>query len=134
MSSSTLESRDRMSSRRELATLVGLTMAFVLGTVIAGWPSVPIVSLLWGVVTRWRGAAGPGAVRTGIAAATSWALLLVWVGTQGPLDRVVATLAALVGVPGPVLVVITVLFPALLAWSVMAVVEEIGTGRKQKSR
>ena len=110
-----------------------LLAAFVVGTAIAGWVGVPVIALIWGVVARRRDMRYPGAVAVGIAAGGSWALLLAWTAARGPLFRLASTLGALVGVPGALLVIVTLLFPALLAWSAVTLVQGVGT-RKERGR
>lgn len=91
-----------------------LALAFALATRVAGWWSVPIVAAAWGAMARGRAAAAREAA---LATAAGWALLLAWQATRGPLGALAARLAGVLGVPAPALVLVTLLWGALLAWS-----------------
>jgi hypothetical protein len=98
-----------MTRRRMLEGLV-VFIAMMAGTWFGGWWIVPIVALIAGAA-----AIAPGFVAT--TAALAWALLLVADAVQGPLGRVMSMLGGVMGLPGVVVVVLTILFPALLGWS-----------------
>jgi hypothetical protein len=88
-------------------------------TWVVGWWGVLIAAAIVGFVLR---AEGGGGWRIAAAAALAWAALLVADAVSGPLRVVGARLGGVMGVPSPVLVVVTLLFPALLAWSAATVV------------
>jgi hypothetical protein len=77
-----------------------------------GWLAVPIVGLIMGLMwprdTPVRSAAGAGAL--------GWGLLLLWGVTRGPVVELAGLLGELLGgLPGAAILVITMLFPAVLA-------------------
>jgi len=88
-----------------------------------------MVGLLWGLLlgpklhAGWKAAA---------AAAAGWALLLVWTGSQGPLGSLVDRLAGVFMVPGWALLLITCLFPALLAGSAATLASDLRRGGMAK--
>jgi hypothetical protein len=67
----------------------------------------------------------------------SWALLLIWTASSGPLQSWAAMLGALAGVRGFVLIGVTVLVPGLLAGSAACIADAIVTivnkGRRRVS-
>ena len=65
-----------------------------------------------------------GGWRTAFAGALAWGLLLVIDAVAGPFGVVSRTLGGVVRVPGFMLVLITLAFPAALAWSAATVVAE----------
>lgn len=90
-----------------------LAEAFAVATFALGWWTVPIVAAVWALVS-----ADPRRVRNaGIAAAAGWATLLVLDAVKGPVGTMASQLGGIMRVPAPVLVILTLVFPALLAWS-----------------
>jgi hypothetical protein len=92
--------------------VVGATMAAL--TWALGWWAVVLVASIVGYV-RFR--EGGGGWRVALAAAAAWGVLLVVDAVAGPFGTVTRTLAGVLRVPGPVLILLTLVFPALLAWS-----------------
>jgi hypothetical protein len=103
---------------RNRAAFLLLVAAFALGSWV-GWWTVPAVAALWG----WLRPAVPRPILSaGIAAVTAWSF---WLTTDVVWDpRAAGVLAnqlgAIMRVPPPALYVVTLLFPALLAWSAAA--------------
>ena len=97
-----------------LPRLVIVTAAIAAGTWLAGWWAVPVLALIAGLLT-WR----PSTVALG--AALAWAVLLVINALAGTMARVASTLGDVMGLPAPAVVAVTLLFPALLAWSAAAI-------------
>ena len=95
-----------------------LAEAFAVTTFGIGWWSVPIVAALWGMFStdehRARNAA--------LCAMGGWATLLVLDIVRGPVATMATQLGGVMGVPGFVLILLTLLFPALLAWSAATLV------------
>jgi hypothetical protein len=90
-----------------------LAEAFAVTTYGVGWWSVPVVAALWGLFSddahRARNAA--------IAAAGGWGTLLLLDAVRGPVGTMARQLGEVMGVPSLVLYLLTLTFPALLAWS-----------------
>jgi hypothetical protein len=123
-----------------LGRLLLLAVALVAATVAIGWWGIAVAAFGWGV---WigrpipRGAAEPwnwtgrshndraiahaGARRIAVAAALAWSSILVWTAVRGPLPALIRALGQIAGAPGSVLILATVLFPTLLAWSAATV-------------
>jgi hypothetical protein len=105
-----------------IALLVVALAAGVL-TWIAGWWAVPLVALIAGAVL-WR--------RRGIswlvalASAGAWGAILLVDAARGRLTVLAATLGGVLAVPGALLIVVTLLFSALLAWSAAVIGAELG--------
>lgn len=93
-----------------------LVAAFVVGTVWLGWWSVPLIAAAWG----WNAsAARRPALTAALAAGSSWAAVLGWDWTtsRGGASALAGMLGGVMRVPAAALVVVTVLYPALLAAS-----------------
>jgi hypothetical protein len=96
---------------RPAIAMATLILAFVLGTLV-GWWMVPVIALFWSLLPPAR-----SAVRPALAAAAGWAL---WLGYDllaggGGLGRLAGRLSGLMQLPSPVLILLTLVFPALLA-------------------
>ncbi len=100
------------------AVCAGLTLCFGVATWVVGWWGVPVVGLAWGI---WSSKNTKPPVAAGLTAATcavvAWAALLAWIAALGPLPLLARTLGTVAGVPGAVLVAMTLVFAGLLAWS-----------------
>ena len=96
--------------------IVAAVMAVL--TWLIGWWAVPLVAAFVGGVLYVREGV---AWRMALAAALAWALLVMVNATTGRLSVAATTLGGVLRVPGVVLVLITLAFPALLAWSAATV-------------
>ncbi len=89
-----------------------LAEGFAVTTYGIGWWSVPIVAALWSLFSK-----DAHRVRNaGIAASAGWASLLLLDVWRGPVSTMADQLGALMGLPPFLLYVLTLLFPAILAW------------------
>ena len=104
---------------RVLAAFLLLVAAFALGSWV-GWWTVPAVAALWG----WQRPSVPRPIlAAALAAPLAWG---VWLAVDavrggGAAGVLAGELASVMRLPAPALVLITLLFPALLAWSAAAV-------------
>jgi hypothetical protein len=104
-------------------------MIFVLVVLVAmaaltwllGWWGVLLAGLIVGAVFHREGGGG---WRIALAASLSWGLLLAIDAASGSLGAVTATLGGVVHAPGMLLVLVTLAFPALLAWSAATTMAE----------
>ncbi|UCC82739.1 MAG: hypothetical protein JSW46_17490 [Gemmatimonadota bacterium] len=108
-----------------------LLVAFVLSTAFVAWWTVPVVAAIWGAATAysrkpWRSAA--------LVAAAAWALLLAVSGTRGPLLELAGLLGGIFGLPGFATVLLTLIFPALLAWSAAGLVSALRETLGERAR
>lgn len=97
-----------------MGVFVLLTFVFALGTAVLGWWCLPLIALAWGALAprpwvSWK--------LVGVAAGCSWMALLIWTATQGPIGQVARKVGAIMGFPGPLLFLFTVLFAVMLAAS-----------------
>lgn len=92
-------------------------------TWLVGWWGVALAALILGFVFREEGGR---AWRVALGAIEGWAILLLIDAVTGPLGRVTAILAGTMSIPGPVLLLTTLLFAALLAWSAAVTTAELG--------
>jgi hypothetical protein len=88
-------------------------------TWLVGWWGVLVAALVIGYVFR---AEGGGGWRIAVAAAIAWAGLLAIDVVSGPVGLLADRLGGVMRVPPVVLVVVTMLFPAMIAWSAATVV------------
>ena len=99
--------------------VVAIAMAAL--TWLLGWWGVLLAALIVGLVFHREGGGG---WRVALAAALAWGALLAVNAASGALGSVVATLGGVIGVPGVVLVLLTLIYPALLAWSAATLMAE----------
>jgi hypothetical protein len=92
---------------------------------------VLIAAVISGFVFR---AEGGGGWRIAVAAALAWAGLIAIDAVSGPVRVVGAKVAGVIGVPSAVLVLVTLVFPALLAWSAATLVSAVLRRRIAKQR
>lgn len=100
-----------------LIRLVLLAVAFAAGTRMFGWWAVPTIAALWGLIAR--GAPG-SAVAAAMAAVLAWSGLLGFDALSGRVGALLARIGPLFTLPGVVLIGVTLLLAALLAWSAAA--------------
>lgn len=110
-------------SARDWILLVVRTTGFALVTATGGWLTVPLTAAVWSALPT---AERHRELRLALAAALSWALLLLWNARQGDMSRLLAVLGGTLQVPPASLVVLTLAIPALLAWSASVVANAIG--------
>ncbi len=91
-----------------------LTEAFAVVTFAAGWWGVPALAFVWGLAAE---SSARSARFSTICAAAGWGSLLLLDAARGPLGEVATRFGGVMGLPPVVLIGITLLFPALLAWS-----------------
>jgi hypothetical protein len=100
--------------------VLGIVMAAL--TWFIGWWGVLVVSIAWGLVAETHTSPARTAA---LAAVGAWSVLLLWTAMRGPLWMLSETLAGIFGLPAVVLLLVTVIFPGLLALSSAALVGEL---------
>ena len=90
-----------------------LAEAFAVATFAMGWWTVPIVAAGYALASKRRSRARFAA----LCAAAGWGTLLLLDAAKGPVGNMGARLGGVMGVPPAVLWLLTLVFPALLAWS-----------------
>jgi hypothetical protein len=94
-----------------------LALSFGIGTWILGWWAVPLFAAGAAILARdvrYQAAA------SAIAAAVAWGALLVWSAIQGSVWSFASIAGGAMGVSGLSLILLTLAFPAALAWSAAA--------------
>ncbi len=104
--------------------LVAVCMAGL--TWILGWWGVAVGALILGVVFRDEGGR---AWSVALGAVEGWVILLVVDMLFGPLATVATTVGGAMSIPGPALLLVTLLYPALIGWSGAALAGEVATRR-----
>jgi hypothetical protein len=100
---------------RRWISFTALVAAFALASWL-GWWAVPAVAALWGVL-RPRVAAPAGLAA--LAASLAWGAWLIadWAAGHGGFGTLAARLGGVMNLPAFVLILLTLLLAALLAWS-----------------
>jgi hypothetical protein len=106
---------------RTFVKIVLLAELFAVATYALGWWTVPIIAADWGIATRDFKPARIAA----LCAAAGWATLLILDVVKGPVDTMASKLGGVMGVPAFVLLLLTLIFPALLAWSAAALASSV---------
>jgi hypothetical protein len=90
---------------------VGAAVAFGVGTWFFGWWAVPVIALAAGASRHIR------PLSLAVAALAAWGVLLV-IDSVGPgMQPLTVALSGVMGVPSIAVILLTWIFPALLAWS-----------------
>ena len=97
---------------KNLVRFVLLAELFAVATYAFGWWTVPIIAVLWAIVSRDSNRA----LVASLCAAGGWASLLLLDAARGSVGTMASRLGGVMGVPGFVLLILTLVFPALLAW------------------
>ena len=92
-------------------------------TWLLGWWGVVVAALIAGALLRRRAGA---AWLIALAAIVGWSALIVVDVVGGRFSTLAASIAGVMRVPVPALLVVTLLFGALLAWSAAVVGSEAG--------
>jgi hypothetical protein len=103
---------------RAAVKFVLIAEAFSVATYALGWWAVPLVALLCGLTINPH---GKPVVYATLGAAAGWLMLLLLDAARGPLGEVASRFGGVMGFPPAALVVTTLLFPALLAWSASSI-------------
>ncbi|MGQ0712582.1 MAG: hypothetical protein ACT4PJ_02495 [Gemmatimonadaceae bacterium] len=90
-----------------------LAASFAIGTWVLGWWAIPLFAALAGVLARH---VPRQALAAALAAMVAWGALLIWSLASGSGWSYATTVGATVGVAGVALILLTVIFPAVLAW------------------
>jgi hypothetical protein len=103
---------------RAIVKFVLITEAFAVATFALGWWIVPVFAFILGMILdRNR---GPVRYAT-FCAAAGWLSLLLLDAARGPLLDLAARFGGVMRVPSVALIALTLLFPALLAWSAASI-------------
>jgi hypothetical protein len=112
-----------------LLILVIWSAVMAAATRLLGWWAVPALGALASLAVaaggeRWAPRQGRSVARgAALAAVLGWAALLAWAAIGPQFDTVTGLVGTLLRVPWPVAAVVTLLLPALLAWSASALAE-----------
>ena len=106
-----------------MIALFATALAIVALTWLLGWWGVVVAALIAGVVLHRRDGA---AWLVALAAALAWAALVAVDAIGGRFSALAASIGGVLHVPAGALLVVTLLFAALLAWSAAVVGSELG--------
>lgn len=113
-----------------MSFVIFVAVAIAALTWLLGWLGVLLAALIVGFVFHREGGGG---WRIALAAALAWGALLVVDAVAGPFGALSAMLGGVLRLPGAVLVLLTLAFPAALAWSAATVVAEVRRMRATRS-
>ncbi len=99
-----------------------LALSFAIGTWILGWWAVPLFAAIGGLLARHVRHQG---IAAALAAMVAWAALLGWSASQGSVWSFSRIAGGAMGISGIALILITLLFPAALAWLATAIAQFI---------
>ena len=111
---------------RSALRVVLLAASFAIGTWVLGWWAIPLFAAVAGVLARHAPAQ---AVATGVAAAIAWGALLAWSTLRGSVWSFASQVGGAVGVSGVVLIALTLVFPALVAWLAAFLAQTLARGK-----
>ena len=115
---------------RVLSVLV-LATVLALATMFLGWWCVPVLALLWGLATaHWLRRSAAAAA---LASVLAWGALLVLDALGGQLVGLGTLFGSIAKQPPAVFFALSLLFPALLAWSAAAIGADL-RGRPARPR
>ena len=103
-----------------------LALSFAIGTWILGWWAVPLFAAIAGAMAprvRHQG------IAAGLAAALAWAALLAWSSIDGSVWSFSRLAGGAMGMSGVALIIVTLLFPAALAWLATIVAQLVARGK-----
>ena len=116
----------RPTGRFVAARIVLLALSFAIGTWILGWWAVPLFAAIAGVLARDVRQQG---VTAALAAALAWAALLAWSSIEGSVWSFSRIAGGAMGMSGVALLVVTLVFPAVLAWLATVVAQLLARGK-----
>lgn len=103
---------------RAIVKFMLITEAFAVATFSLGWWIVPVLAFVLGMtLDRTR---GPVRYAT-LCAAAGWLSLLLLDAARGPLLELASRFGGVMRVPSFALILLTLVFPALLAWSAASI-------------
>jgi hypothetical protein len=106
---------------KKLALVIILAEAFAVTTFGIGWWSVPIVAAIYALFAK----SDRHALVAAACAAGGWLTLLLLDMAKGPVLMMGTRLGGAMGLPPAVLYAVTILFPALMAWSAATLVPKV---------
>ncbi|HSJ63160.1 MAG TPA: hypothetical protein VK922_04540 [Gemmatimonadaceae bacterium] len=99
---------------KRAAEILLLAAALAIATWLGGWTGVPLVAFLWGA---WRRDDPSASLVAGIAAPAAWVAVLAAAALSAPVLAVADRVGGLAGLPGPLVVLVMLVFAGGLAWS-----------------
>lgn len=106
-----------------MISLLATALAVATLTWLLGWWGVVVAALVAGALLQRRRA---GAWVVALAAVVGWGSLMLLDSIGGRFATLAASTAGVMRVPAPALLIVTLLFAALLAWSAAVVGSEVG--------
>jgi hypothetical protein len=104
--------------RDRVLIVIILAVMVTVATWFLGWWTVPVLAAIAGALWWDHEHVGRD---VGIGAAMGWALLIAYAGSSGRLVPLARALGGVLFLPWPLLIVVALAFPAVLAWSATTV-------------
>jgi hypothetical protein len=99
-----------------------LALSFGIGTWVLGWWAIPLFAAMAAVLAR---DVARQAIAAALAGAVAWGALLAWSGVQGSVWSFARIAGGAMGVSGVLLILMTLAFPAALAWTAASVTQQL---------
>lgn len=112
----------RSEMRRSLFAVLAIALVVAVGTWLLGWWAVPIIAVSAGAMLAGRARAG---VMISFGAGIAWIVLLGIDAMSGHLLALAALLGRILPVPWPLLLVVTITYVMLMAWSAAVIGEAV---------
>ena len=103
---------------RFVLRVILLALSFGIGTWVLGWWAVPLFAVIAALLAPKVPHQG---IAAALAAALAWGTLLAWSATEGSVWSFSRLAGGAMGVSGPTLILLTLAFPAALAWAATVV-------------
>ncbi|MDQ4080473.1 MAG: hypothetical protein M3125_06905 [Gemmatimonadota bacterium] len=103
-----------------------LATSFAIGTWVLGWWAIPLFAAVAGGLARH---VSGQALAAGLAAAVAWGVLLAWSALRGSIWSFASQVGGAIGVSGVLLIALTLVFPALLAWLAAFLAQTLARGK-----
>lgn len=100
--------------------VVLLALSFGIGTWVLGWWAIPLFAAIAGVLARNVRHQG---IAAAVAGTVAWGVLLGWSASQGSVWSFSRIAGGAMGMSGWALIFVTLVFPAVLAWSATVIAQ-----------
>lgn len=107
-----------------------LAASFAIGTWVLGWWAIPLFAAGAGMLARH---VRRQALAAGLAAMLAWGGLLAWSAARGSVWSFATTVGGAIGVSGAALILLTLVFPAVLASLAASLAQILARGKPAAS-
>ena len=109
--------------RRQFTEIGVLAATIAVATAWVGWWTVPLVGAAWGF---GRHGEGWPVATSAVSASLAWVVLLAFTALRGPVGTLSGQVGGVMGIPGWLLILVFLIFPAALAGAAAAAATAVG--------